>query len=174
MQVALQIVSFNWAGSPGNTGSRLVELAQAADETGFESIWVMDHFFQMDMPGMGLAPEEPMLDGYTALGFMAAVTRRVRLGTLVTGVTYRHPGQLVKTVTSLDVLSGGRANLGLGAAWYEREAVGLGLPFPPLKTRFECLEETLQIARQMWSSDTTAFAGKVSSGQPRAMLFMIT
>ena len=160
MQIALQIISFNWAGSPENTGPHLAELAQAADETGFESIWVMDHFFQMDMPQMGLNPAEPMLDGYTALSYIAAVTKRVRLGTLVTGVTYRQPGHLIKIVSTLDVLSGGRANLGLGAAWYEREALGLGMPFPPLKERFERLEETLQIAKQMWSGEVKPYQGQ--------------
>ena len=160
MKIGLQIISFNWPGSPENTGPKLAEIAGTADETGFASIWVMDHFFQMDMPQMELKPEEPMLDGYTTLSYIAAVTRRVRLGTLVTGVTYRHPGHLIKIVSSLDVLSGGRANLGIGAAWYEREALGLGLPFPPLKERFERLEETLQIAKQMWSGPVKPYQGQ--------------
>ena len=133
---------------------------ETADAAGFDSLWVMDHFFQMDMPDMGLKPDEPMLDGYTALSYMAAVTQRVRLGTMVTGVTYRQPGHLVKIVSSLDVLSGGRANLGIGAAWYEREARGLGFPFPPLKERFERLEETLQIVKQVWSGDFSPYEGK--------------
>jgi F420-dependent oxidoreductase-like protein len=120
----------------------------------------MDHFFQMDMPPMGLAPEEPMLDGYTALSYLAAVTSRVSLGTMVTGVIYRQPAHLVKIVTGLDVLSGGRAYLGIGAAWYEREARGLGFPFPPVRERFERLEETLQIAKQMWSGEVRPFNGK--------------
>ena len=114
------------------------------------SLWVMDHFFQIAMVG---PPEHEMLEGYTALAFAAAVTERIRLGTLVTGVTYRHPGILVKTVTTLDVLSGGRAWLGIGAAWNEEEHRGLGVPFPPVAERFERLEETLQIARQMWAGD---------------------
>jgi F420-dependent oxidoreductase-like protein len=135
-------------------------MASTADAAGFDSIWVMDHFFQMDMAQMGLHPEEPMLDGYTLLSYMAAATQRARLGTLVSGVTYRHPGHLIKIVTGLDVLSGGRAILGIGAAWYEREARGLGFPFPPLKERFERLEETLQIAKRMWSDDTRPFNGK--------------
>jgi len=160
MKIGLQIVSFNWPGSPGDTGAKLAEIARTADDVGFESIWVMDHFFQMDMPQLGLAPEEPMMDGYTALSYIAAVTRRARLGTLVTGVIYRHPGHLIKIVSNLDVLSGGRAILGIGAGWYEREALGLGFPFPPLKERFERLEETLQIAKQMWSGEVKPFQGR--------------
>jgi F420-dependent oxidoreductase-like protein len=117
----------------------------------------MDHFFQIEMIGQ---PEEPMLEGYSALNFLAAVTKRIRLGTLVTGVIYRYPGVLVKTVTTLDVLSGGRAYFGIGAAWYEREAIALGVPFPPLKERFERLEETLQIALQMWSGTVAPFSGR--------------
>src|SRR5256714_235924 len=108
----------------------------------------MDHFFQIPVVGQA---EEPMLEGYSTLSYLAAVTQRVRLGTLVTGVIYRYPGILLKTVTTLDVLSGGRAYLGIGAAWNEREAQGLGVPFPPVKERFERLEEALQIAKQMWS-----------------------
>ena len=102
----------------------------------------------------------PMLEGYAALSFMAAVTRRVTLGTMVTGVTYRHPGVLIKTVSTLDVLSGGRAYLGIGAAWFEREHLGFGIPFPPVKERFERLEETLRIAHQMWSGEVKPYAGK--------------
>ena len=117
----------------------------------------MDHFFQIAMLGK---PDEPMLEGYSALSFLAAVTKRVRLGTLVTGVIYRYPAILIKTVTTLDVLSGGRAYLGIGAGWYEREAIGLGIPFPPLRERFERLEETLQIAKHMWSGKTTAYSGR--------------
>ncbi len=160
MKVSLQIVSFNWEGTPENTGSRLADIAGTADDLGFASIWVMDHFFQMDMPQMGLKPEEPMMDGYTVLSYLAAVTKNVRLGTLVTGANYRHPGHLIKIVSNLDVLSGGRANLGIGAGWYEREALGLGFPFPPLKERFERLEETLQIAKQMWSGDVKPYNGQ--------------
>ena len=116
----------------------------------------MDHWFQMDA---FFQAEEPMLEGYTTLGYLAAKTSRVRLGLLVTGVTYRHPGLLAKTVTTLDVLSGGRAELGIGAAWYEREHVGLGVPYPPLAERFERLEEALQICLQMWSDDNGPYEG---------------
>jgi F420-dependent oxidoreductase-like protein len=160
MKLGLQIVQFNWPGSPENTGAKLAEIARTADNAGFSSIWVMDHFFQMEFPHWGLSAEQPMLDGYTALSYIAAVTSRARIGTLVTGVVYRHPGHLVKVVTNLDVLSGGRANLGIGAAWYEREARGLGFPYPPLSERYEQLEETLQIAKQMWAGDTSPFDGK--------------
>jgi len=160
MKIGLQIPRFDWPGSPQNTGAKLTEIARTADAVGFDSLWVMDHFFQMDMPHRGLSPEQPMMDGYTTLGYMAAVTERATLGTLVTGVNYRHPGHLLKIVTGLDVLSGGRAILGIGAGWYEREAYGLGFPFPPLKERFERLEETLQIALQMWADDTQPFAGE--------------
>ena len=160
MKIGLQIVRFNWAGSPDNIGRRLAEIGKTADEVGFSSIWVMDHFFQIDMAQFGLLPQDPMLDGYTALSYLAVVTERARLGTMVTGVVYRPPGHLIKIVSSLDVLSGGRANLGIGAAWYEREAVGLGLPFPPLKERIERLEETLQIAKQMWSGEVKPYNGR--------------
>lgn len=120
------------------------------------SLWVMDHFFQISMIG---PPEAEMLEGYTALAYAAGVTERIELGTLVTGVTYRHPGLLAKTVTTLDVLSGGRAWLGIGAAWNEEEHRGLGVPYPAVGERFERLEETLQIARQMFDGDETPYAG---------------
>lgn len=157
MKVGLQLPMFNWPGGAEVIGPNLAAIARTADEAGFASLWVMDHLFQI--PPVGPA-EDPMLECYTALGFMAAVTKRIRLGAMVTAVTYRHPAMLVKTISTLDVLSGGRAYLGIGAAWFEREAVGLGLPFPPLKERFERLEETLQIAHQMWSGDTTPYHGK--------------
>ena len=158
MKLGLQVVAFNWPGSPANTGRTLTDIARTADEAGFASLWVMDHYFQID-PGIGKA-SDPMLEAYTALSFMAGATERIRLGAMVTGVVYRQPAYLVKQVSTLDVLSGGRANLGIGAAWYEREAVGLGFPFPPLAERFERLEETLQIAKHLWSGDATPFAGK--------------
>lgn len=157
MRIGLQIPSFTWPGGPESTGPRLAEIGRTADDAGFASIWVMDHFFQIQ--GVGKV-EEPMLEGYSALSFLAAHTRRARLGTMVTGVVYRYPGILVKTATTLDVLSGGRAYFGIGAAWFEREALGLGVPFPPLKERFERLEEALQIALQMWSGKVAAFEGK--------------
>ena len=157
MKIGLQIPNFTWPGSPANLGSKLAEIARAADEAGFASLWVMDHFFQIR--GVGPAENE-MLESYTALSYLAAQTQKVKLGTLVTGVIYRHPAILVKQVSTLDVLSGGRAYLGIGAAWNEEESAGLGIPFPPVKERFERLEEALQIAKQMWAGDETPFEGK--------------
>jgi F420-dependent oxidoreductase-like protein len=135
----------------------LAEIGRTADEAGFASLWVMDHFFQIGVVG---EVDEPMLEGYSALNFLAGITDRVKLGTLVTGVHYRYPGILLKTVTTLDVLSGGRAYLGIGAGWNERESRGLGVPFPTTAERFERLEETLQIAHQMWSGDVKPYSGK--------------
>lgn len=158
MKIGLQIPYFNWPGSPANIGPVLQEIARLADQGGFATLWLMDHFF-----GIGSAWGEadvPMLEGYTTLGYLAAVTQQLRLGLMVTGALYRHPGILLKSVTTLDVLSDGRALLGVGAGWYEREAVGLGVPFPPTRERLERLEETLQIAKQMWRNDTTPFVGK--------------
>ena len=142
---------------PQSLGPTFATIARNAEASGMASFWVMDHFFQISMVG---PPENEMLEGYTALAFAAGVTERIRLGTMVTGVTYRHPGVLVKTVTTLDVLSGGRAILGIGAAWNEEEHRGLGVPYPALGERFERLEETLRIAHQMWSGDDSPFAGK--------------
>ncbi len=157
MKLGLQIPLFSWPGGPSQIGATLGAIARTAEDAGYDSIWVMDHLFQI--PPVGPA-ELDMLEAYTTLGFIAAQTKRVTLGTMVTGVTYRHPGVLVKQVTTLDVLSGGRAWLGIGAAWFEREHLGLGVPFPPLKERFERLEEALQIAKQMWGEEYGAFAGK--------------
>ncbi len=157
MQLGLYCNRFNWPGTEAGIGSALAAMAQEAEAAGLASFWVMDHFFQLPRHG---AVEEPMLEAYAALAYVAAVTRRMRLGTMVTGVTYRHPGVLVKSVTTLDVLSGGRASLGIGAAWFDREHEGLGIPFPALKERFERLEETLQIAHQMWSGEVGPFTGK--------------
>jgi F420-dependent oxidoreductase-like protein len=157
MRIGLQIPSFTWPGGPAEIGPRLAEIAKTADDAGFYSLWVMDHFFQIQYIGPA---DEPMLEGYAALNYMAGLTRRAKLGTLVTSVVYRHPGVLVKTVSTLDGLSGGRAYLGIGAAWNEQEAVGLGIPFPPLKERFERLEETLQIAKHMWSGNREPYQGQ--------------
>lgn len=157
MRIGLQVPSFTWPGGPEAIAPTLSRIGQAAEEAGFASLWVMDHFFQIEMIGK---IDEPMLEGYSALNFLAAVTRHIQLGVLVTGVIYRHPGILVKTATTLDVLSGGRAYFGIGAGWFEREALGLGVPFPPLRERFERLEETLQIALQMWSGNAGAYNGR--------------
>jgi F420-dependent oxidoreductase-like protein len=157
MKIGLQIPNFTWPGGPAQIASTLAAIARAAEDAGFYSVWVMDHFFQISMIG---PPELDMLEGYNALGYLAAVTSKVKLGTMVTGVIYRYPGILVKTVTTLDVLSGGRAYLGIGAAWNEAEARGLGTPFPPIGVRFELLEEALQIAKQMWSPNNGPYHGK--------------
>jgi F420-dependent oxidoreductase-like protein len=157
MHLDLHVSRFDWAGGPERIGSGVADLAQRAEALGVRTMSFMDHWFQMDW----MAPaEHPMLEGYTALGFVAGRTQRLRLRLLVTGVTYRHPGLLAKTVTTLDVVSGGRAELGIGAAWYEREHLGLGVPFPPTAERFERLEETLQICLQMWSDDNGPYQGK--------------
>jgi F420-dependent oxidoreductase-like protein len=163
MKIGLQIPNFTWPGGPQEIHRKLAEIARTADEVGFASLWVMDHFFQIGRPNNpgGLGPaEDEMLEGYSTLSYLAGFTKRATLGTLVTGVIYRHPGILVKMVTTLDVLSGGRAWFGVGAAWNEREARGLGVPFPPVTERFEQLEETLQIAKQMWSGDHGPYNGK--------------
>jgi F420-dependent oxidoreductase-like protein len=148
---------FTIDGQPATTAAVLRDTAQLAETAGANWFSVMDHYFQMEQYRTA---HDPMLEGYTTLGFVAGVTERMRLGTIVTGVTYRHPGLLSKIVTSLDVLSGGRAFMGLGAAWYEREHLALGVPYPPLKERFERLEETLRIALQMWSDDEGPFEGE--------------
>jgi F420-dependent oxidoreductase-like protein len=157
MDLGLQLPRFNFDEGSGAFAPGLARVARAADEADFRSLWVMDHLFQIPTVGQ---PEEPMLEGYATLSFLAAQTRKVRLGTMVTAVIYRQPGLLVKQVTTLDVLSGGRAIFGVGAGWYEHEARGLGLPFPPLKERFERLEETLQIAHHMWRGDLSPFTGR--------------
>jgi F420-dependent oxidoreductase-like protein len=157
MRVGLQVPNFTWPGGPQKLGEDFGTVAERAEAAGFYSLWVMDHFFQIPVVGPA---ENDMLEAYTTLGFAAGRTKRIKLGTMVTGVTYRWPGILIKTVTTLDVLSGGRAYFGIGAAWNEEEHRGLGVPFPPLKERFERLEETLQIARQMWSGDKKSYEGK--------------
>jgi F420-dependent oxidoreductase-like protein len=157
MELDLHVPRFDWAGGPTGIGPGVSDLARRAEAIGVRTLSFMDHYFQMDW----MAPaEDPMLEGYTALGFVAGATERLRLRLLVTGVTYRHPGLLAKTVTTLDVLSGGRAELGIGAAWYEREHLGLGVPFPPTAERFERLEEAIQICLQMWGPDDGPYKGR--------------
>ena len=157
MDLGIHYASFTHPGWETRLTERLDATVRVADEGGISLVTVMDHYFPMiDFGG----PFEPMLEGYTTLGYLAARTENVHLGLLVTGVTYRHPGLLAKVVSTLDVLSGGRAWLGIGAAWYDREHAGLGVPFPPLAERFERLEETIRIAEQMWSDDDGPFAGE--------------
>ncbi len=155
MRISLQLPYFDFP----ERRETVARIAQTAEAGGFYSMWVMDHFFQLGGEFLGPA-EDPMLEGYTTLGYLAGVTETMKLGTLVTGVIYRNPGLLVKAVTTLDVLSGGRAYFGIGAAWYEREAKALGFEFPSVKERFEWLEETLQITHQMWSDNDGAYEGE--------------
>jgi len=157
LKIGLQIPDFTWPGGADRLGADLADVARTADEAGFAYISVMDHFFQIR--GVGPAEHE-MLEAYTTLGYLAAHTSRAKLVTLVTGAIYRNPGILAKIVTTLDVLSGGRAWLGVGAGWNEEESKGLGIEFPPVAERFERLEETLQICLQMWAGDESPYRGK--------------
>lgn len=157
MRLGLQVPNFTWPNGQSELGATFGEIAERADAAGLYSFWVMDHFFQIGFVGPA---ENEMLEGWSALAFAAGRTKRIKLGTMVTGITYRYPGILVKTATTLDVLSQGRTYFGIGAAWNEEEHLGLGVPFPPLKERFERLEETLQIAHQMWVGDQKPFEGK--------------
>jgi F420-dependent oxidoreductase-like protein len=180
VHIDLHCSRFDWAGPPAAIGAGVATLARTAEHVGIRALSFMDHWFQMDR----MAPaSDPMLEGYTALAWVAGHTDRLRLRLLVTGITYRPPGLLAKTVTTLDVLSGGRAELGIGAAWYEREHLGLGVPFPPLEERFERLEEGIQICLQMWGPDNGPYEGKhyqlaetlcvpapVSSPRPRILI----
>ncbi len=180
MELGLHISDFTWPGGAPALAPTLVRMAQDAENAGFTRLSVMDHFWQIGPIG---PPEHEMLEAYTALGFLAAHTTTITLNTLVTGVTYREPGLLAKAMTTLDVLSGGRAMLGIGAAWNADESAGLGFPFPPTAERFERLEETLQIILQMWSDDEGPYKGKhyqlgrtinspqpLSSPRPRIMI----
>jgi F420-dependent oxidoreductase-like protein len=156
MELGIHFIDF-LPGDQADQGSTLVAAAKTAEDIGATMFTLADHFFQME--GVGRA-DDPFLEGYTSLGFLAGQTTSITLAMLVTGVTYRHPGVLAKTVTTLDVLSQGRSTFGIGAAWYEREHVALGVPYPPVRERFEMLEETLQICLQMWSHDNGAYHGK--------------
>ena len=165
MKLGLQINAFTWPGGAAAIGPTLGRIVETADQVGFDSIWVMDHFFQIRGGG---PPEAPMLEGMTALGFMAAHSKRARLGLMVGGIHYRNPGLWIKATTTLDVLSEGRAWFGIGAAWNEEESRALGFPFPPLGERFEMLEETLQMANEMWSG------GRGSEGRHEGKQFTAT
>ncbi len=180
MRVGIHFVNFTLPGAPETLGPTLAATARIAEDSGVSVFTLMDHWFQMEMMATS---EDPMLEGYTSLGFLAGHTTTMTLSLLVTGVTYRHPGLLAKIVTTLDVLSGGRAQLGIGAAWYEREHRGLGVPFPPLAERFERLEETVQICLQMWSDNSGPYEGRhyqlaeticspppISSPRPRVLI----
>jgi F420-dependent oxidoreductase-like protein len=171
MKLGIAVSDFSWdfaAADPAAIGVMVADVARAAEAADFDSLWVMDHFFQIRVTG--LPPESPMPEAYTTLAFAAGRTTRIRLGTLVTSVSYRHPGVLIKTATTLDVLSGGRTTFGIGAgapfdpqpmgAATSWEAEGLGIPFPPLSERFERLAEVLRLAHQMWRGDETPFHGR--------------
>lgn len=157
MKIGVHLVNFTLPGGPTAIGPTLAMVGQAAEDAGVSNLSVMDHYLQLDMAG---GAEQPMLEGYTTMGYLAAHTSTIELQLLVTGVTYRNPGLLAKIVSTLDVLSGGRAVLGIGAAWHEREHAAFGVPFPPLAERFERLEEALQIVHQMWSDNDGPYTGK--------------
>src|SRR5574342_52814 len=157
MRVGVHLVNFSLPGGTEAIGPTLARAAHAAENAGVRNLSLMDHYLQLDMAG---GADQPMLEGYTTLGFLAAHTSTLELQLLVTGVTYRHPGLLAKIVSTLDVLSGGRAVLGVGAAWYEREHAALGVPFPPLAERFDRLEEALQIVHQMWTESNGPYTGR--------------
>jgi F420-dependent oxidoreductase-like protein len=154
VKFGLEINEFDWSGGELQMGRHLGEIGKRAENAGFDSLWVWDHFVQLRKW------DDPLLEGWLMLAFLAAATEKVKLGTLVTGVTYRYPAILVKQATTLDVLSGGRAYFGVGAAWNEREHYAFGAPFPPIAERFEILEDTLQIAHRAWSGERGAFDGR--------------
>lgn len=154
MKYGLEINEFNWSGGPAAMGRHLAEIGRRAEAAGFHSVWVWDHFIQLRRWN------EPILEGWLMLAFLAAATERIKLGTLVTGVTYRHPAVLVKQATTLDVLSVGRSYFGVGAAWNEREHAAFGVRFPPIAERFEMLEDLLQIAHRAWRGETEGFRGR--------------
>ncbi|WP_035846932.1 LLM class F420-dependent oxidoreductase [Kitasatospora azatica] len=158
MKLGLHYWNYSTPADPAQIAPTLARTARTAEQAGIASFTVMDHYFQMEF--QDFTAEEPMLEGYTTLGYLGALTERMTLGLMVTGVMYRHPGLLAKIVTTLDVLSGGRARLGLGASWYEREQRGLGVPWVPVAERFDRLEETLQICLQMWSENNGPYQGR--------------
>jgi F420-dependent oxidoreductase-like protein len=157
MKLGLHPMNFTWPGGPAAIGPALADVIARAEAAGLHSVWPMDHFFQIPVAG---GSDEPMLEGWAVVAWAAGRTRSLQLGTLVTGVHYRHPGLLAKFATTVDVLSGGRAWLGIGAGWNEEESRGLGVRFPPLAERFERLEESLLILHQMFAGDATAYTGK--------------
>jgi F420-dependent oxidoreductase-like protein len=162
MQIGLQIPSFKFPGGTAAIRPKLKEIVSTAEDSGFYSLWVMDHYYQIK--GLfGEAYTDPMMESYTTLGYFAGLTERAYLGVLVTGVIYRHPSVLMKMVNTLDILSGGRAYLGIGAAWYEDEAKGFGIPYPSTAERFEQLEDNLKLARELWKNDETSFTGRLFS-----------
>lgn len=159
MQIGLQIPSFKYPGGTAEIRPKLKEIVTTAEAAGFHSLWVMDHFYQIK--GLfGETYDDPMLEAYTTLGYLAGLTEKAYLGVMVTGVIYRYPSILLKMVNTLDIVSGGRAYFGVGAAWYQEESEGYGVPYPPTSERFEWLEDTLQLAHALWDGDETNFTGK--------------
>jgi len=159
MYVGLQIPSFKYPGGTAAIRPKLKEIVTTAEDAGFHSLWVMDHFYQIK--GLfGEAYTDPMMECFTALGYVAALTEKPLVGVLVSGVIYRYPSVLMKMVNTLDILSGGRAYFGIGAAWYEDEAKGFGVPYPSTSERFEQLEDNLKLALALWASDEASFEGK--------------
>lgn len=157
MKFGLELNDFNWSGGPEAMGQHVANIGRRAEKAGFDSIWVWDHFIQLRRW------EDPLLEGWLTLAFLAGSTERIKVGTLVTGVTYRYPAILVKQASTLDVLSGGRSYFGVGAAWNEREHAGFGVRFPPIAERFEMLEDLLQIAHRAWKGETGGFQGKTAT-----------
>ena len=158
MHIGLQIPSFKYPGGTAAIRPKLKEIVTTAEDAGFYSFWVMDHYYQIK--GLfGEAYTDPMLESYTVLGYLAGLTERAYLGALVTGVIYRHPSVLMKMINTLDIVSGGRAYLGIGAGWYEDEARGYGIPYPSTSERFELLEDNLRLAKALWAGDETSFEG---------------
>ncbi len=182
MKIGLQIPSFKYPGGTAAIRPKLKEIVTTAEEAQFYSLWMMDHFYQME--GLyGQTHTDPMMESYTTLGYFAGLTEKAYLGVLVTGVIYRYPSVLLKMVNTLDILSGGRAYLGIGAAWYENEAKGFGIPYPSTGERFDMLEDNLKLAKALWAGDEVAFEGKrfsapaitnnprpLSSPHPRIMI----
>ena len=159
MHIGLQIPSFKYPGGTAAIRPKLKEIVTTAEANGFYSLWVMDHYYQIKNL-FGQAYNDPMLESYTTLGYLAGLTEKAYLGVMVTGIVYRLPSVLLKMVNTLDIVSGGRAYFGVGAAWYQEEAEGFGVPYPGTSERFEWLEDTLQLAHKLWSSDETSFTGK--------------
>jgi F420-dependent oxidoreductase-like protein len=162
MRIGLQIPSFKVPGGTSAIRPKLKEVVTTAENSGFYSLWVMDHYYQIK--GLfGEAYTDPMLESYTTLGYFAGITEKAYLGVLVTGVVYRYPSVLMKMINTLDILSGGRAYLGIGAAWYEEEAKGYGIPYPSTSERFDLLEDNLKLAKALWENDEISFEGKLFS-----------
>lgn len=171
MKISLSITNVSWPDGAPAIPSRIATIAAAAEEAGLDTVWLADHLYQADPSA---DPTDPVLEAYTALGFLAARTSRIRLGTLVTGAIFRAPALLVKAVTTLDVLSGGRAWLGIGAGYNDAEAVAMGIDMPATPARFDLVADTLDLAERMWAGDDSPFQGRTTRlerpiGSPRPL-----